>query len=160
MSSNESISSSTPSPEPAGKPRGSTGMVALSLVLLAGLVWAMGPGRARFVPAPLRPLPAGCPQAAPDFVPSDATEIPGVDLSALSSAQKNHLLFRLNMEPCPCGCNASIAACRIGHHACPVCKDLVEKMVAEETGGERQETGVRSQEAGGRRQESGGRSPQ
>jgi hypothetical protein len=106
--------------------------LALSLILLAGLVWAMAPVRARFTPAPLRRPPAGCPQTTPDFVPSDATEVPGVDLSSLSKAQRNHVLFRLNMEPCPCGCNTSIAACRINHPTCPLCKDLAEKIVAEE----------------------------
>jgi hypothetical protein len=110
-------------------------MVALSLILLAGLVWAMRPGRAKFQPSPLRSLPAGCPQAVADFVPSDATEVPGVDLISLTNAVRNHLLFRLNMEPCPCGCNTSIAACRI-IHPCPVCKNLVEKIVAEERKGQ------------------------
>lgn len=133
MSSNESNSNNTP-PAPAtqGKARSSPGLVALSLILLAGLVWAMAPGRAKFAPAPLRPVPEGCPQNVPDFVPSDATEIPGVDMSSLSNAQRNHVLYRLNMEPCPCGCKTSIAGCRIGHPMCPLCKDLVEKIVAEE----------------------------
>lgn len=135
MSSNESNSSSTPPPEaPTGKPGSSAGLVALCLILLAGLVWAMAPSRAKFAPAPLQPVPAGCPQTTPTFVPSDATEIPGVDLSSLSPAQRNHALYRLNMEPCPCGCNTSIAACRIGHPTCPLCKNLVEKIVAEESG--------------------------
>jgi len=106
--------------------------VALALALLAGLVWAMAPPRAKFAPAPLRPVPSGCPKNAPEFVPSDATEIPGVDLSALSKEQRNRVLFRLNMEPCPCGCNLSIAACRINHPTCPVCAGLVEKIMAEE----------------------------
>src|ERR1039458_8984254 len=99
MSSNESNLNSVPPPAaPEGKPGNSAGLVALSLILLAGLVWAMGPGRAKFQPAPLRPVPAGCPQTAPTFVPSDATEIPGVDLNSLSEAQRNHLVYRLNME--------------------------------------------------------------
>jgi hypothetical protein len=118
-------------------------MVALALILLAGLVWAMAPGRARFAPAPLRPVPPECPQNVPDFVPSDATEIPGVNLNSFSNAQRNHVLYRLNMEPCPCGCKASIDACRISHPTCPVGKNLVEKIVAEETGVRSQETGVR-----------------
>jgi hypothetical protein len=146
MSSNESNSNSAPSPSaPEGKPASSSRLVALSLILLACLVWAMAPTRAKFEPAPLRPALAGCAQPAPAFVPSDATEVPGLDLSALSKAQRNHVLYRLNMEPCPCGCNISIAACRITHPTCPVCKNLVEKIVAEETGARSQETGVRSQ---------------
>ena len=104
----------------------------LALALLAGLVWAMAPPRAKFVPAPLRPMPPDCPKNTPDFVPSDATEIPGIDLRALSKEQRNRVLFRLNMEPCPCGCNLSIAACRVNHPTCPVSKGLVEKIIAEE----------------------------
>ena len=135
MSSNESNSNSaSPPTAPEGKPRSSAGLVALSLILLAGLVWAMAPARAKFQPAPLRPVPAGCPQSTPDFVPSDVTEVPGVDLNSLSKTQQNHVLFRLNMEPCPCSCKTSIAACRISHPTCPLCKDLVEKIVAEERG--------------------------
>ena len=120
-------------------------MVALALILLAGLVWAMAPGRARFAPAPLRPVPPECPQNVPDFVPSDATEIPGVNLNSFSNAQRNHVLYRLNMEPCPCGCNTSIAACRNNHPRCPLCKDLVEKIMAEESGARSQEPGAKSQ---------------
>jgi hypothetical protein len=137
MSSNESnLNNATPPAAPKEKPQSSAGLVALSLILLAGLVWAMAPGRAKFKPAPLRPVPAGCPQTAPDFVPSDATEVPGIDWSSLSKVQRNHILYRLNMEPCPCGCNTSIAACRIKHPTCPLCEDLVEKIVAEERKGQ------------------------
>ena len=137
MSSNDSNSNSTPPPQaPDGTRRGSAGTVALSLILLAALVWAMAPGRAKFAPAPLRPVPPGCPLKAPDFVPSDATEVSGVDLISLSAAQRNRVLFRLNMEPCPCNCNNSIAACRINHPNCPLGKELVEKIMAEERKGQ------------------------
>src|ERR1035441_10116478 len=133
MSSNESNSNSTPPPQaPDGTRRRSAGTVALSLILLAALVWAMAPGRAKFAPAPLRPVPPGCPLKAPDFVPSDATEVSGVDLSPLSAAQRNRVLYRMNMEPCPCGCNNSVAACRINHPNCPLGKELVEKILAEQ----------------------------
>ena len=145
MSSNESNSSSAPPPPaPEGKPRSSAGLLVLSLILLAGLVWAMAPGRAKFAPAPLRPVPSGCSLKAPDFVPSDATEVPGVDLSSLSVEQKNHIIFRLNMEPCPCGCNNSVVACRINHPTCPMVKDVVDKIVAEETGAKAQGEGARN----------------
>ena len=134
MPSNESNSNSTPpSADPGGTRRNSAGLVALFLILLAGLVWAMAPSRAKFQPAALRPAPAGCPRTTADFVPSDATDVPGIDLSALSAAQRNHVLYRLNMEPCPCRCNTSIAACRTAHPACPACKDLVAKIIAEES---------------------------
>lgn len=116
-------------------------MLAISLILLAGLVWAMAPGRQKFAPAPLRPLPAGCPRNVPDFVPSDATEVADINLNALTPVQRNRVLYRVNMEPCPCGCNTSIAACRSGHPACPLGKELVEKVLAEETGAARQDAG-------------------
>ena len=137
MSSNELNSNSNPpSLAPAGKARSYAGPAALSLILLAALVWAMAPTRQKFTPAPLRPIPAGCPQSGSDFVPTDATEIPGVDLTSFPNAQRNHVLFRMNMEPCPCSCNTSIAGCRINHPTCPFCKSLVEKIVAEERQGQ------------------------
>lgn len=133
MSPNEANPNSVAPPGPPTPKRPSSmGVVALSLVLLGALVWAMAPGRARFAPAPLRPVPPGCPKTVPDFVPSDSTEVPGIDWHKYSAARRNHLLFRLNMEPCPCGCNSSVAACRISHPACPISKDVVEKMIAEE----------------------------
>ncbi len=146
MSSSESNSSSEiPTAPKDEKPGSPVAMVVLTLALLAGLVWAMAPRRSKYSPAPLRPVPPDCPKNLPDFVPSDATEIPGVDLRSLTKLQRNRVLYRLNMEPCPCGCNLSIAACRIGHPTCPVCKSLVEKMIAEESGGSSQVSGVRSQ---------------
>jgi hypothetical protein len=144
MSSDESSSNSAPqTAEPAGKPWSSPGLVAGCLILLALLIWFMAPAPARFMPAPLRPVPTGCPPSPPDFVPTDMTEIPGLDSSSLSIAQQNHVLFRLNMEPCPCGCNSSIAACRIGHPNCPLIKDLLGKISAEElrVGGREPEVG-------------------
>jgi len=136
LSSSESSSSSLPPPAPPDRRRaGSLATVALSLGLLALLVWAMLPARGKFQPAPLRPVAADCPKGLPNFLPSDATEIPGVDLSTLSKEQRNHVLFRLNMEPCPCGCNLSIAACRINHPACSACKEAIAKILAEERNG-------------------------
>jgi len=136
LSSSESSSSSHPPPAPAEKRHvGSLVTVALSLGLLALLVWAMLPARGKLQPAPLRPVPADCPKDLPNFVPSDATEIPGLDPSTLSKEQRNHILFRLNMEPCPCGCNLSIAACRINHPACSACKEAIAKILAEERNG-------------------------
>ena len=136
MSSNESNSNSAPRP---ASPRREapqfrrTGGVKPDLAGRTGVGHGSRPGEICIPPPFARCLP-GCPQTAPDFVPSDATEIPGVDLSSLSKAQRNHVLYRLNMEPCPCSCNTSIAACRINHPNCPLCKDLVEKIVAEESG--------------------------
>src|SRR5579863_1118445 len=119
-------------PKPQVKPPSSGALVVLSLILLAALVWAMSPGRPRFSPAPLRETPSGCAAKASDFVPTDVTDIPGIDWTQFTTAQKNHLLYRLNMEPCPCGCNNSVAGCLRGHVTCPTVKGLVDKMVMEE----------------------------
>jgi hypothetical protein len=110
------------------------GLVVVTMALLAALVWALTPGQPAFEPAPLRPLPAGCPKNIREFTPTNYTEVPGVSLEGLTKEQKNRVLFRLNMEPCPCGCNVSIAACRVNHPQCEACKDLAQKIVAEERG--------------------------
>ena len=153
MSSNESNSNSSPTPAaPEAQPRNSAAIVTLSLILLGALVWAMAPSGARFQPSPLRPVPPGCPKTLPDFVPTDATEIPGVDLSSLSKTQRNRVLFRVNMEPCPCSCNTSIVACRASHPTCPLCKDLVEKITAEESVAKIQQPEAKRQEPEAKRQ--------
>jgi hypothetical protein len=58
--------------------------------------------------------------------------VPHVALDSLSKEQRNRVLLRLNLEPCPCGCNLSIAACLIDHPDCGTCKELAQKIVAEE----------------------------
>jgi thiol-disulfide isomerase/thioredoxin len=60
-----------------------------------------------------------------------ATEIPGVDLSALTPEQKTVALNRLNDEPCDCGCGLTIAQCRINDSTCAVSPKLAEKILAE-----------------------------
>ena len=144
MSSSESPSNSA-SPPPRN-PRRQIGLVALSFALLGVVVWVMAPGRAKFVPAPLRQVSSGCAQSAPDFVPSDVTELPDIDVRSLSPAQQDRILYRLNLEPCPCGCKTSIIVCRRTHPACAVSKELIAKIVAEESGVKSQEPGVSSRQ--------------
>ena len=60
-----------------------------------------------------------------------ATEIPGLDLSALTAEQKTIALNRLNDEPCTCGCGFTIAQCRINDSTCALSPQLAEKIVAE-----------------------------
>lgn len=62
-----------------------------------------------------------------------ATEIPGLDLSALTPEQKTTALNRLNDEPCGCGCGMTIAQCRINDSTCAVSPKLAEAIVAEIT---------------------------
>ena len=60
-----------------------------------------------------------------------ATEIPGVDMSSLTAAQKTLALNRLNDEPCDCGCGLTIAQCRINDSTCAVSPKLAAKVLAE-----------------------------
>jgi thiol-disulfide isomerase/thioredoxin len=62
---------------------------------------------------------------------AQATEIPGLDLSTLTSEQKTVALKRLNAELCSCGCGLTIAQCRINDSTCAVSPPLAEKIVAE-----------------------------
>jgi hypothetical protein len=115
-------------------PRSSVALVAGTMALLIILVWALRPAKLPYQPAPLHPQPSGCPRIEGDFAPSDLTEVPGVSLEGISKEAANRVLFRLNMEPCPCGCKTSIAACRFSHPQCEICKDLARKIVAQERG--------------------------
>lgn len=128
------MSSSTdpPAAPPSGRPsRGAVAAVVVTLGLLAALTWALAPARVHFTPVPLDPLPADCPKLAREFVPSNVTEILDPPLAVLSSALKNRALYRLNMEPCTCGCGLSVAACRVEHPACEISKNLALKIIAE-----------------------------
>ncbi len=118
-------------PPPSGPARGAAATVAVTLVLLAALVWALRPPRVEFKPAPLEPEAAGCRKVAREFVPSNVTQIPDPSLDGLPPAQRLRALYRMNMEPCPCGCNASIADCRINHPDCEVSRRLAAQIVAE-----------------------------
>ncbi len=60
-----------------------------------------------------------------------ATEVPGVDLTVLTPAQKTTALNRLNDEPCTCGGVLTIAHCRINDSTCTLSPQLAEKIVAE-----------------------------
>jgi hypothetical protein len=104
----------------------------LTLALLAALVWALRPNRPNVRPAPLRPAFAACPTHDGQFTPTNLTELPGLDLASLSPERRNRVLLRLNLEPCPCGCNTSIAYCLVSHAHCGKCKELAQKIIAEE----------------------------
>jgi len=60
-----------------------------------------------------------------------ATELPGVDLSKLTSEQKKVVLHRFNADTCTCGCKFTLAQCRIWDSACAVSKAATEKIVTE-----------------------------
>ena len=62
---------------------------------------------------------------------AQATEIPGVDLSVLTPDQREEALRRLNADGCPCGCQLTLAQCRINESSCGISPPIVEQLVAE-----------------------------
>jgi thiol-disulfide isomerase/thioredoxin len=60
-----------------------------------------------------------------------ATELPGVDLSKLTPAQKTIALRRFNSESCTCGCKMTLAQCRVNDTGCGVSKQMTAKIVSE-----------------------------
>jgi cytochrome c biogenesis protein CcmG, thiol:disulfide interchange protein DsbE len=63
-----------------------------------------------------------------------ASELPGVNLSRLTPQQKQVALHKFNAEGCTCGCNFTLAQCRIYDRNCPISKARTEKIVAEVSG--------------------------
>jgi cytochrome c biogenesis protein CcmG/thiol:disulfide interchange protein DsbE len=63
-----------------------------------------------------------------------ASELPGVNLSRLNPQQKQAALHRFNAEACTCGCNFTLAQCRIYDRNCAISKSRTEKIVAEVSG--------------------------
>ncbi len=60
-----------------------------------------------------------------------ATELPGVDFSGLTPAQKREALKRMNAEDCTCGCGLTIAECRVNDSDCDISKALAAKIIQE-----------------------------
>ena len=60
-----------------------------------------------------------------------ASELPGVNLSRLTPEQKQTALHKFNAEACTCGCNFTLAQCRIYDRNCAISKARTEKIVAE-----------------------------
>jgi thiol-disulfide isomerase/thioredoxin len=62
---------------------------------------------------------------------AQATQIPGVDLSKLSPERRTQALQKLNSEPCTCGCDNTVAKCRIDDPKCATSLPLAQRIVAE-----------------------------
>jgi hypothetical protein len=60
-----------------------------------------------------------------------ASELPGVDLSHLTPEQKQAAMHKFNAEGCTCGCNFTLAQCRIYDRNCAISKERTAKIVAE-----------------------------
>jgi thiol-disulfide isomerase/thioredoxin len=66
---------------------------------------------------------------------AQAMTIPGVDLSKLSIAKRTEALQKLNAASCTCGCDLSVAKCRVDDPTCgvslPLAKDIVRQISEE-----------------------------
>jgi thiol-disulfide isomerase/thioredoxin len=60
---------------------------------------------------------------------AQVTSIPGVDLSALTPDARSKALVALNESECTCGCNLTVARCRIDDPSCPVSLPLAKSIV-------------------------------
>jgi thiol-disulfide isomerase/thioredoxin len=58
-------------------------------------------------------------------------EIPGIDLATFSGEQRAEVLRRLNTEPCTCGCQLTVAKCRIDDPMCGVSLPRARAIAAE-----------------------------
>jgi len=63
-----------------------------------------------------------------------ATELPGVDLSQLTAQQKAVALRRMNASSCDCGCQLTLAQCRINDSECQVSLGLARRVVLQISG--------------------------
>lgn len=59
-----------------------------------------------------------------------ATQLPGVDLSKLTPEQRTAALHKFNAESCTCGCQYTLAQCRIWDRNCNISKEATAKIVA------------------------------
>jgi hypothetical protein len=104
---------------------------AAALAALAVFAFWLNFPQPHFVPAPLDPVGPDCPKTSRVFIPTNATEIPDLPSSGVSPKEKDQMIFRANMEACPCGCQLSLAACRINYSACTHSAERLKKVVAE-----------------------------
>jgi thiol-disulfide isomerase/thioredoxin len=64
---------------------------------------------------------------------AEATSIPGIDLAAIPASRRTEVLQKLNADVCTCGCDLSVAKCRIDDPTCGVSLPLARKIVADLT---------------------------
>jgi len=60
---------------------------------------------------------------------AQALTIPGIDLAKLSPAKRTEALEKLNSEACTCGCDLTLARCRVDDPTCSVSLPLARKIV-------------------------------
>jgi thiol-disulfide isomerase/thioredoxin len=66
---------------------------------------------------------------------AEAIDIPGVDLSKFDVAKRTKALQKLNSHPCTCGCDLTVARCRVDDPTCgvslPIAREIVQRLAAE-----------------------------
>jgi thiol-disulfide isomerase/thioredoxin len=60
---------------------------------------------------------------------AQAITIPGIDLSTMSAAKRTEALQKLNAQPCTCGCDLTVARCRVDDPTCGVSLPLARQIV-------------------------------
>jgi hypothetical protein len=60
--------------------------------------------------------------------------IPGIDLAAVPASKRAEVLEKLNTEPCTCGCELTVARCRVDDPTCDVSLPLAREIVKQVTG--------------------------
>jgi thiol-disulfide isomerase/thioredoxin len=60
---------------------------------------------------------------------AQAMTIPGIDLASLPVAKRIEALQKLNSQPCTCGCDLTVARCRVDDPTCGVSLPLARQIV-------------------------------
>ena len=68
---------------------------------------------------------------------AQAKEIPGVDLTKMTPAQRTEAIKAMNSENCTCGCELTLAACRINDPSCGISLPLAQKLAERIAKGEK-----------------------
>jgi len=63
---------------------------------------------------------------------AQAIDIPGIDLASLPAAKRTEALTRLNAQSCTCGCDLTVARCRVDDPTCgvslPIARQIVQQV--------------------------------
>jgi thiol-disulfide isomerase/thioredoxin len=65
---------------------------------------------------------------------AQAMTIPGIDLASLPLAKRTEALQTLNSQPCTCGCDLTLARCRVDDPTCGVSLPLARQIVKQIAG--------------------------
>jgi thiol-disulfide isomerase/thioredoxin len=60
----------------------------------------------------------------------ELTDIPGIDLTSIPAGQRGDVLKQLNGDDCTCGCQLSVAKCRVDDPTCGVSLPIAREIVA------------------------------